>query len=349
LRRIAARLEEAGVWTCDEASMLSPDLLELMLSEGEQFRVRFVFVGDHHQLPPVGHVETSPALRQPHRFELTQVHRHAGTVLDYANAIRTGDVHWRVALPSGSNSWDGSTITAYEHREEWCQWVLRMAKEHNGDHTDMFRVLCFRNENAAQTNAAIRRHIYGPDAPAFVPDERLITLCAVVDPQRRNAPPIYGSSRELKVIDTEQEDFRFSAPGMAELVFNSWQLVVRSEDDNFPRRIRTIDPADAPRLNATLDTLASQARAAQRFGLRGAWRHFWDLRESIAQLGGHWALTVHRSQGSQFHNVFIDTYDLDTAPDQHPWKVRRALWYVALTRAQHNVHLIADSPHGDRS
>ena len=50
-------------------------------------------------------------------------------------------------------------------------------------------------------------------------------------------------------------------------------------------------------------------------------------------------MTVHKSQGSQFRQVFIGP-DLDQVPG--PRNLTRHLWYTAFTRAQQAVHVIAD-------
>ena len=58
-----------------------------------------------------------------------------------------------------------------------------------------------------------------------------------------------------------------------------------------------------------------------------------------ALLQPHWAMTVHKSQGSQFRHVFIGP-DLDHVPG--PKSLTRNLWYTAFTRAQQAVHVIRD-------
>ena len=51
------------------------------------------------------------------------------------------------------------------------------------------------------------------------------------------------------------------------------------------------------------------------------------------------AMTVHKSQGSQFRHVFIGP-DLDHVPG--PKNLTRHLWYTGFTRAQQAVHVIRD-------
>ncbi|NDA75682.1 MAG: damage-inducible protein, partial [Synechococcaceae bacterium WB8_3_299] len=66
------------------------------------------------------------------------------------------------------------------------------------------------------------------------------------------------------------------------------------------------------------------------------WRQYFLLRDAFAAVGPAAVLTVHRSQGSSFSDVFV-------APDVY-WpqqeEVRRQLVYVAVSRARRRVWLV---------
>jgi exodeoxyribonuclease V alpha subunit len=101
-----SKLPSKTTWLVDEASMIAPDTLEIFAEEILPSH-RVVFIGDAAQLPPVGYDDTSPALLQPLRFSLTQVHRNSGPILAAATRIRlmgTGRPrfhHSELAQPQG--------------------------------------------------------------------------------------------------------------------------------------------------------------------------------------------------------------------------------------------------------
>lgn len=332
------RIDEADFWLCDEASMLEPDLLGMIEKEAD-FWDRFLFIGDAAQLPPVNYGKVSPALRFDLNFSLTQVLRHDGAVLDAATTIRqtTGNI-WRPNFTKTVIG-DGSAIYAYDDKREWQHAILEMAAEDPlGLDPDGFRVLCFRRDEVSRLNTAIRRQVRGRNADPFIKGERLVTVEAIKDPADPNGPPLYGSSREL-VIQAAGRDHWLHPTCTDKKPYLVWRLLVLAEGtDERPQLINVIDPTHEGKLAVALGELRADALNAH--GEQGAWDPYWELRDSLAQVQPHWAMTVHKSQGSQFRHVFVNGPDLDTAPGAR--SQRRHLWYTAMTRAQQAVHLIAD-------
>jgi len=332
------RIEEADIWLCDEASMLEPELLAMLEKEAD-FWDRFLFIGDDAQLPPVNYGKVSPALRFDQSFALTQVLRHDGAVLDAATAIRktTGNT-WRPDFTEDGLG-EGGARPADADKREWQHAILEMAAEDPlGLNPDGFRVLCFRRDEVSRLNTAIRRHVYGRQADPFIKGERLVTVEGIKDPHDPNGPPLYGSSRELVIQTAGQVDW-LHPTCTDKKPYLVWRLLVLAEGpEERPQVIKVIDPTHEGKLAVALRQLREEALAA--LGEQGAWDPYWELRDSLAQVQPHWAMTVHKSQGSQFRHVFVNGPDLDTAPGAR--SQRRHLWYTALTRAQQAVHLIAD-------
>ena len=59
------------------------------------------------------------------------------------------------------------------------------------------------------------------------------------------------------------------------------------------------------RLDGVLKGLRTQARDAGKRGGRPLWRRYFLIRDAFASLGPAAVLTVHRSQGSSFGEVFV--------------------------------------------
>jgi exodeoxyribonuclease-5 len=97
-------------------------------------------------------------------------------------------------------------------------------------------------------------------------------------------------------------------------------------------------------LEAALRSLRSQALAADQGQALWIWRQYFQVRDAFAPLGPASVLTVHRSQGSTFEEVFVHE-DVFTPADR---LLRRRLIYVAVSRASKAVALMAQPGPPDR-
>ena len=85
-----------------------------------------------------------------------------------------------------------------------------------------------------------------------------------------------------------------------------------------------------------MEELSSKAKKTSGSEARKLWKAFFYVRDSFASVGPASVLTVHRSQGSTFQEVFI-------APDIFWPKdiiLRRQLVYVAVSRAKECVWMV---------
>lgn len=323
-------IEHADVLVFDEASMIEPRVLSLIRAAA--YGRPCIFIGDHAQLPPVDH-NHSPALEVEPRYTLTRVMRHDGAILDSATAIRqTTDLRWRPTFTTSSIG-DGSAVHTYASLIDWQQAVLNHAEQHPDD-SDDFRVLCYRRAEVAAANTAIRNRIYGEGVPTFIPSERVVTVEAVKSRDDIDGPPIYNSTRELRILSAECEVDR--PINGRQYRYLAWRLRVQAESaDAEVKTLFVVDPTRRADYDRDLEAAAARAKKE-----KSEWWVYWMLKDSYAELQPPWALTVHKSQGSQFRHVFISP-DLDSTPDGVP--LQRRLWYTAFTRAQQSVHLVADT------
>lgn len=350
----AVALEHLGLVLIDEASMVDSTLLEISLRCAHPFRTRLVFVGDPAQLPPVGE-PVSPvfSLGRASRAELRQVVRHQGPVLRLASGLRQGDLPCRrpPPLPPIRNA---SGQVALLERREWleaAQAALRRSAE--TDNPDLARILCYTNRSLEQLVPIARRALHGEmaDQLAVLPGEVLITRAAVMAPACREGEDaaeepdmLLGSNRELVVRDVIPERCDLADFGVPDApVIDT--LTARVEAGDSQLSLRLLPPlGSAARiaLEAVLARLRQQAKDAGKQDGKGMWRRFFLVRDAFASLGPAAVLTVHRSQGSTFAEVFVDGdvfWPSDTV-------LRRQLVYVAVSRASQAVTLQAGAPGG---
>ena len=348
----AVALEHLGLVLIDEASMVDSTLLEISLRCAHPFRTRLVFVGDPAQLPPVGE-PVSPvfSLGRASRAELRQVVRHQGPVLRLASGLRQGDLPCRrpPPLPPIRNA---SGQVALLDRREWleaAQAALRRSAE--TDNPDLARILCYTNRSLEQLVPIARRALHGEmaDQLPVLPGEVLITRAAVMAPACREGEDaaeepdmLLGSNRELVVRDVIPERCDLADFGVPDApVLDT--LTARVEAGDSQLSLRLLPPlGSAARiaLEAVLARLRQQAKDAGKQDGKGLWRRFFLVRDAFASLGPAAVLTVHRSQGSTFAEVFVDGdvfWPSDTV-------LRRQLVYVAVSRASQAVTLQAGAP-----
>ncbi|MGB3496268.1 MAG: helicase C-terminal domain-containing protein, partial [Elainellaceae cyanobacterium] len=77
-------------------------------------------------------------------------------------------------------------------------------------------------------------------------------------------------------------------------------------------------------------------RKLQLYAEEKRWREFWELKLLFHDLRYAYCLTIHKSQGSTFQNVFVDMPNIHVNRNIYE---RNQLLYVAVTRAAQRLFL----------
>jgi exodeoxyribonuclease-5 len=357
----ATALEPLGLVLVDEASMVDGELLEITLRCAQPFGCRLVFVGDPAQLPPVGEKDSPVfALARVCQASLTRVVRHQGPVLRLASGLREGVLPCR--RPPLLPPWRTDLgLVALLDRQEWllaAQRALRRCSE--TDNPDLARILCYTNRTLESLVPIARRALHGDlsDTMPVLPGEVLITRSPVMGPacmEEARAPEdpelCLSSNREVVVRDVRPGQYVLApweaseAPplGLGEeasgpSVIETLMVSVDASDRSLT--LRLLPPIGSPprqALEQMLQRLRTAARGAEPSEARRIWRRFFLLRDAFASLGPAAVLTVHRSQGSTFGEVFV-ARDVFWAREE---QLCRQLAYVAVSRASQGVTMEA--------
>jgi exodeoxyribonuclease-5 len=359
----ASALEHLSLVLVDEASMVDGQLLEITLRCAQPFRCRLVFIGDPAQLPPVGERESPVfALSRVCQVSLTHVVRHQGPILRLASGLRQADLPCRrpPLLPPCRTA---KGMVALLDRQEWllaAQKALRRCTE--TDNPDLARILCYTNRTLETLVPIARRALHGDlsDTQPVLPGEVLITRSPVMAPacvEDTAAPEdpelCLSSNREVVVRDVTPGVYSLAPwePGVSDPVGSEISggegpqslietLMVRVDAGDARLTLRLLPPigsASRLALEEALQRLRTAARGAESSEARTLWRRFFLLRDAFASLGPAAVLTVHRSQGSTFGEVFV-AGDVFWPKDE---QLRRQLVYVAVSRASQAVTMEA--------
>ncbi len=349
-------LENLGLVLIDEASMIDSKLLEITLECARFNATRLVFVGDPAQLPPVGETSSSVFLmKRAVNTELKEVIRHQGPVLKLAKIIRDGQIPCKQPpiLPVINSKKGNVGILDRDSWLERAKSALRLSSlEENHDRA---RILCYTNRIVDNLVPHARRAIHGEMADQYqvLPGEVLISRKAVMVNASLNAdvlgeePDILiSSNREMVVEDVIPNTFDLTTLEINRDFENPLPIIetqiakVSCDQKEFSLRLMPkIGSKSRADLDLSLNLLSNQARERGKKNSASIWKLFFFIRDSFASLGPASVLTIHRSQGSTFGEVFI-TSDVFWPKDL---EFRRRLVYVAVSRASRGVWIVGDN------
>ena len=349
-------LENLGLVLIDEASMIDSKLLEITLECARFNSTRLVFVGDPAQLPPVGESSSSVFLmKRAVKTELREVVRHQGPVLRLAKIIRDGKIPCEQPpiLPVVHSKKGNVGILDRNSWLERAKSSLRLSSLED-DH-DRARILCYTNRIVDNLVPHARRAIHGEMADQYqvLPGEVLISRKAIMvnaslneDELGEEPDILISSNREMVVQDVIPNSFDLASLGIHQdfeyllPVIETQVARVNCDQKELSLRLMPqIGTKSRVDLEHSLNELSNRARERGNKNSSSIWKLFFFIRDSFASLGPASVLTIHRSQGSTFGEVFI-TSDVFWPNDI---EFRRRLVYVAVSRASRGVWIVGDN------
>lgn len=311
-------LELFDVVVCDEASMLSKIvLLSHLMPRAQAQGTKLLLMGDDMQLPPVKEAK-SLAFEMFPILRLTQVERQAenSQILDVTGVLRT-------AMEAGRQFVHPST-SGKEVQEIQAVGFLQAVLEAFDADTDLEkqRVLAWRNSRVDEINNAIRKKIYGKSADRFEVGERVVTGAPVKGPDcviLSTDEECYVESVSISSIFDEDgnEDYKTRLLALRPIYAEGGQVFVH-----------VLHESDEGRYWDRLNELARKAKSQPTMA-RNFWARYHKFKELFATIKYCYCITVHRSQGSTYDTVFVDTKDILCNRIQ---RERQNLLYVAYSR-----------------
>lgn len=297
---------------CDEGSMLNEIVMAHLERKIKFTGTKVLLAGDKEQLPPVGEDESCIWKRFKPSFTLDKVERHDSDILAFVQSIR--------ANPNPVFKSVGSDVTVYDESTEdaFLGEIERLAKEgvfHAGD----AKAIAWRNVTVDTLNFIIRDAYAGKDInDRWVVGDRVIMAAPINSADGKDT---LATTDEEGVIRNIGFDRHPKYPQ-----FRVYKLDVDMDyGDSLVLNVIHEDSEDD--LKDYLDSLAAKKQ----------WKMFWDCKDAFHQIKLAFALTSHRSQGSTFLHVFIDSNDimLNRKVDE-----RSKCLYVAASRASKKLHIL---------
>lgn len=314
----------------DESSMIHEKYFELLKTEMQKseqslFNTRqkkLIFVGDPAQLPPVG--EKKSVVFSQIGASLKNIIRYDGNIIKLATHVRTAK------KPDVFKFVDNDQILERCY-EDWLHaGIAAFCSEEVKGNSDFIRFLSWTNKRVDLINQKVRDAIYGVGSEEFLVGERIIAsgVC------QQNENIILNNCEEATIVNIQFSTTQLKHPDAPKwLDFKFFWLTCRTDWGQVVR-LRVLTREDKIRFAQYLKMYAQAIKAKKG----GQWRVFWELKKSFHNINYCYAITIHKSQGSTFNNVFVDIPDICRNFDDAE---RNKLLYVAVTRASDCVWLLS--------
>lgn len=304
----------------DEGSMVNANLFKFIEQTAKAQDVKFIFMGDAAQLPPVGEIRSPIWAAAEAEATLTRIMRFDNQILTLSNAIRKVVDHPAPKFKIESDN-DGQEGVWRLGEGEFEARIMQAADAGAFSKPNCAKAIAWRNVTVDALNRRIRARIFDNPTKPWLQDDRIILMEPAKDLEDE---PVATTDDEGRITRVEEEFH----PAWRE--FKVWRLSVTT-DDNRPIILRVLHEDSFRDYEAKVESLAANARINRR-----DWGLFWDFKESFHKVRHSYAITAHRAQGSTYETAFVDWRDI--LLNRNKAEAFRCL-YVACTRPKKRLLL----------
>lgn len=296
------RLSGVDIVVVDEWSMVNDMLMSFIKAHvNTNPKIKFVFMGDPYQLPPVGQLE-SAVCKLPRDAFLTKVERHDNQILSLATYLRGCIEEDTLPHFSGDHDEEGG-VFVLRSSDYYRQMRKAFASTAYLEDGEAFKSISWRNVMVDDSNETIREAMYGdkPGVP-FELGERIVAKAPVMD-----VPEFAAGGVESFCMTTDEEARVIAITMRSHPIFQDiecYDILLELEDGAPATAYMPTKKGKAAYQRMEVD-LAAKAKARSR-----EWATFWQFKGCFADLAPCHALTVHRSQGSTYRTAFVDVADI---------------------------------------
>lgn len=333
----------------DEASMLDDNLFHMLMEEMEMCTVRFLFVGDPCQIPPVNREDCIPfdvSKQEEYNmkvFELTRIVRQAeGNPLIAATlAVRNNLGRDVVEFGGDSINESGEGIIELSSAEaddmDLVSQVLKtyFRSDNFTKDPDFMKVVAWTNKTVDAVNDLVRGFLYGKKRKKLEVGERLIANTPIM----REETILLNTNDEMLVISFElKEDIH----NHGAVTINYYEVVVEHLTKNGTMKrsiVWVVHENSEATYNKVKEMLASYAKKQQRGSQMAgmAWKDFYKFIRRYADVKYNYAITAHKSQGSTYTNTMVMVYDI---AKNSRVRERNRILYTACSRPKKKLMLV---------
>jgi hypothetical protein len=300
----------------DECSMLGEAAFQAL----QLCNVRIIYTGDFAQLPVVmSKKSTMEQCVNLIRVHFTEQMRQLGVIHVAAELCRDA-----VVFPKESVADDNSEVIVHETLNKLiARYIGDLISDPRGMDAPLhYRFLTHRNATCDLVNSLTRDQFVGANVP-FVVGEKVLVGQTI-----HGAPVVNG---EVFTVDDVIEDL--ALPQVYNHPWRSYRILPR----NGSKYINVVAPEDLHMVSARREFLRDRIKLALNNRDEDSYQLYHQeavfIQKRWIKCTYPYAMTIHKSQGQTIENVYVNTQELSKAPH------RRALLYVALSRASKSLHV----------
>jgi exodeoxyribonuclease-5 len=348
-------IESVDVLFIDEVSMLNDELFEEVIKH--RGRTKIICMGDPCQIPPVGRPDCIPFIDDLHgqygikTIELSEVMRQKGdnpiiqTSITIRNNISSGvlPIDPVSELNPRGEGIEYLNLDLVDHRERFSDLLSEILRsELYTQDQDLVKILAWRNKTVDTMNKLARKKLYGQDAeeskiligermlansPVFMKDTLILTT---------------NEEFEIEGFDVVNDNFRIQVsdppadPLPVSLQYYKCKIKYFDHNGEAVRtRIHILHENSESEYKKVMNLL--KLRAINKKGKEKTWVKYYNFMRKYADVVYSYSTSIHKSQGSTFHTVFVLEDDIDKN-----WDIieRNRIKYTAFTRASHNLIIL---------
>ena len=184
-----------------------------------------------------------------------------------------------------------------------------------------------RNAVVDEINDKVRNKLFETNE-AYVIGDRL----RVNSPYMEDKDLIYPNGLRVEVLAVREINTSDLGFKMFELKTSYTEIAENGSKKNIISFMRTISPKDKSLFNKKIKEMAAKAKSLPKGSLESkkAWKQFFDIKNSVVDLGYGYAITAHKVQGSTYNSTYVLEGDIMSFPGGV--EQRNRMMYTAVSR-----------------
>ena len=350
----------------DEVSMLDDKLLnDIMVFKD---KIKFIFLGDPAQIPPVKKTDCMPfrndCVYSFKHLVLDQIMRQKGDnpIVDISIKVRE-NLGQKTPVPNlqtkllGDKKGPGIIVLKNEIDKDTIAKVLRhhFTSDTFEKDPDHMKVIAWTNSTVRQVNEIIRRMRFQTSSSIvmqrYIVGDKIIANKALFERYESesfkfgvttNYSVLFTTSTEFEVADvkTYYKDFEEYNNDVitADISLKVYELKVKYKsletDTYFTNTLYVIHEDSIDDYNALLNKIRNEALRSKN---KKKWVLYYNILKWNADIAYNYAITAHKSQGSTYENVMVLDNDIDM---NNKIVERNRIRYTAYTRASKRLFIV---------
>ena len=350
-------IDEYLLIVIDEASMINKGLLNLIKSLNKDYKIKFLFMGDPIQIPPVGEADSMVFLDEDIEiFWLTEVMRQndGNPLMPIYDSIRVNLDDYYSGFDRKTNMNDkGEGVTYLNDRLAFRKLIISMftSDEFKENH-EYVKVGAWTNDTVMKSNLLIRSAIFGDEVDIVEVNDILMGYRTISDQTMKFN--IIENSCDYKVIEkSELEENSYGLKG--------YRLKLREDVTDMIKnytRIFLIDISDYDNLHRYAEMHDQLKANAIQF--KKLWKVYYKFRREtmtsvdistfrggikrgkqdyiVKDLDYGYSLTIHKMQGSTYEHVMLLE---DNIFENSLIEERNRILYTAMSRPRKSAIILS--------